>query len=111
MLGGVRAALPGDLDVKFTWVPSAFLVEQKVPGWTGLGIWTAPRPNNEGWLRASIQRALDKGLTFRPLAVTAKDTLDYHKTRTPEQQAMSRTLRPEKEAEVLAAWKAKAAAG
>ena len=109
MLGGIRAAMPGDLDIKFTWVPSEFLVENRVQGWTVLPIWTAPRPNNDGWSRASIQRALDKGLTFRPLAVTAKDTLEWHKTRTEALQAMPRTLRPEREAEVLAAWKAKSA--
>ena len=49
-----------------------------------------------------------KGLTFRPLAVTARDTLDWHKSRTPDEQAA--TLRGEvnglavsRGAEVLAA--------
>jgi 2'-hydroxyisoflavone reductase len=52
------------------------------------------------------------GLTFRPLADTAKATLDWHKTRPEtEQKAMMEGriagIPPEKEAEVLAAWKAR----
>jgi 2'-hydroxyisoflavone reductase len=111
LLGGVRAAMPGDLDIKFTWVPSAFLVEQRVQPWTGLGIWMPDRPNNEGWARANIEKAVAKGLTFRPLAVTAKDTLEWHhKVRPEAQRAMPRTLQAARETEVLAAWKAKASA-
>ena len=56
-------------------------------------------------------KAISHGLTFRPLAVTAKDTLDWHKTR-PDAERM-KTLNGEingigmkREAEVLAAWKA-----
>ena len=52
------------------------------------------------------------GLTFRPLAVTAKDTLEWHKTRPAEEQKATLEgaiagIPPAKEAEVLAAWKAK----
>jgi 2'-hydroxyisoflavone reductase len=65
-----------------------------------------------GFLRRSNAKALAAGLTFRPLAVTAKDTLDWHKTRpeaerTATLQGAIAGIPPEKEAEVLAAWKAK----
>jgi 2'-hydroxyisoflavone reductase len=45
------------------------------------------------------------GLTFRPLAVTSLDTLEWHLTRPAEQQAELRIgIEPEREREVLAAW-------
>ena len=57
-------------------------------------------------------KALAQGLTFRPLAVTAKDTLDWHKTRPPEERkAMDdgavAGIPASKETEVLALWHAK----
>jgi adenosylmethionine-8-amino-7-oxononanoate aminotransferase len=57
-----------------------------------------------------------KGLAFRPLAVTAKDTLEWAKTRTPEQQkALAEGalagLSASREAEVLSAWHAKRKTG
>jgi hypothetical protein len=42
---------------------------------------------HRGLSAAQRGEALTKGLTFRPLAVTAEDTLDWHKTRPPEVQA------------------------
>jgi 2'-hydroxyisoflavone reductase len=51
---------------------------------------------------------LSKGLTFRPLDVTARDTLAWFKSLPAERQAHPKAgLSPEREAEVLAAWKKK----
>ena len=63
-----------------------------------------------GFQRRSASKAIAKGLTFRPLAVTAKDTLDWHKTRPAEEQAATlegkiNGLSMKREAEVLSAWK------
>jgi len=61
-----------------------------------------------GWSQVNIDRALAKGITFRPFAQTALDTLEWHKTRPAEAQATMRAgLTPEREAEVLAAWHAR----
>jgi 2'-hydroxyisoflavone reductase len=75
-------------------------------------VWQPPVGRTAGYQRRSAAKAIANGLTFRPLAVTAKDTLDWHKTRPQAEQ--DATLRGEinglamtKEAEVLAAWKAK----
>ena len=75
-------------------------------------IWLPPEGGG-GFLRRSIAKAVAAGLTFRPLAVTAKDTLDWHKTRPEAEQKATLEgaiagIPPAKEAEVLAAWKAKA---
>jgi 2'-hydroxyisoflavone reductase len=56
-----------------------------------------------------ISKAVKAGLTFRPLAETARDTLTYFHKQTPERQAQLKAgLAPEKEQQVLAEWRAKA---
>jgi 2'-hydroxyisoflavone reductase len=50
---------------------------------------------------------VEAGLTFRPLAVTALDTLEYQLARPASEQADPQAgISPEREAEVLAAWSA-----
>ncbi len=114
MLAGIRAAVTGDLDVRFTWVPSSFLAEHKVSGWSDMPVWVPSEKDNDGWSRVSIARALSKGLTFRPLADTARATLDWHETRPAADQSIPRPttpagagLSPDREAAVLTAWKAR----
>jgi 2'-hydroxyisoflavone reductase len=75
-------------------------------------VWVPPTPRDAGFSRKSNARAIAKGLTFRPLAVTAKDTLDWNKTRPADQlqrlaEGAVGGISPEREAQVLAAWKAK----
>ena len=72
MLGGIRAAFDGTRPMKLTWVPAETLAELEVRGWSHMPVWVAPRPDNAGFARVSIARALGDGLTFRPLATTAR---------------------------------------
>jgi 2'-hydroxyisoflavone reductase len=109
LLYGIKAVTTA--GAQFTWVPSAFLREKEVRNWRHMPVWIDPVPASVGFLQRSNARALAKGLTFRPLAVTAKDTLDWHKTRPEaERKAMDdgavAGISAQKEAEVLAAWKA-----
>lgn len=102
-------------DPHFTWVPADFLAEQKVRPWSNMPVWIPPGPETAGFSRRNIDRALAKGLTFRPLAVTAKDTLDWHKTRSQEDRDKLASgaiagISAQREAEVLAAWHAKSKA-
>ncbi len=100
MLEGIRAAL--NSNAKFTWVNAEFLKQQKVEAWSDMPVWTG---DESGMARTSNKRALAKGLTFRPLAETARDTLAWFKSQPPERQAKRKAgLTPEREAEVLAAW-------
>jgi 2'-hydroxyisoflavone reductase len=110
MLYGIRAVTSGSNEISFTWVDAAFLAQQNVRGWSDMPTWIAPRADNAGWSRVSIARALDKGLTFRPLAVTARDTIDWFASLPAERRAnMLAGLKPEREKEVLAAWHARKA--
>ena len=71
-------------------------------------VWVPPVGEYAGFSSSSIQRALDAGLSFRPLADTAKATVDYWNSLPEDRRAKPRAGLPaEKEAEVLAAWHAK----
>jgi 2'-hydroxyisoflavone reductase len=73
-------------------------------------VWVSDGPENAGFSRISNARAISKGLTFRPLAETARDTLDWFKALPAERRAkMLAGLSQEREKAVLAAWHAKAA--
>ena len=101
MLGGIKAALKS--NATFTWVTEDFLTRQKVEPWSDMPVWTG---KESGLARAKIDRALSKGLTFRPLAETARDTLTWFKSLSQDRQShLKAGLPPEREAEVLAAWK------
>jgi 2'-hydroxyisoflavone reductase len=68
-------------------------------------VWVPPSGKEGGLGAVSIKKALAKGLTFRPLAVTARDTVAWFKSRPAERQAkMGAGITKEREAEVLAAW-------
>ena len=119
MLYGIKAVTTA--GAQFVWVPADFLTEHQVRAWASsptqasMPVWVPDRPNNVAFSRRSIKKALAAGLTFRPLAVTAKDTLDWNKTRpAAELETLAKGGRAgisaEREAEVIAAWKAKQAA-
>lgn len=64
-----------------------------------------PVPDPAGPGISDNTRAIARGLTFRPLADTARDTLDWYKTLPEERQLNPRTgLTLEAEAAILAAW-------
>jgi 2'-hydroxyisoflavone reductase len=110
MLYGVKAVTTA--GAQFTWVPWEFLKAQGIRPWSQMTVWQPPVGATAGYQRRNASKAIAKGLTFRPVAVTAKDTLDWHKTRPHEQQdavlqgKALNGLSMTKEAEVLAAWKA-----
>ncbi len=108
MLYGCRAVTSGSNDVRFTWVDAEFLKEQQVSAWSEMPVWVPDGPETAGFARVSIERAVAKGLTFRPLAETAWDALEWFRMLPPERRAkMLAGIDPEKEKRVLAAWHAR----
>ena len=92
-------------DARFTWVDTNFLTSQKVVD--EIPIWTSPNGPEAAYDQVNINKALSKGLTFRPLSETTRATLDWFRKQTPDRQLKMRAgLKPEREAEVLAAWHA-----
>jgi 2'-hydroxyisoflavone reductase len=99
MLYGIRAVTSA--PVKFTWVPESFLQEHEVRPWGDLPSWMP----GAALMFVSIERALAAGLTYRPLAVTAHDTIEWNKTRPVEQRENPRAgMSRDRERELLEAW-------
>ena len=113
-LYGIRAVT--NSAVRFTWVDADFLAQRKVLPWTDLPIWWPPRddyqqppmfePGGKGFAQMSGRRALAAGLTFRPLADTARDIIAEYRGRPkdPNRRPQIFGLTPEREAATLAAW-------
>jgi len=103
MLDQIKRAF--NSDATFTWVTADFLEKQKVEAWSDMPVWTG---EESGMARTNITRALAQGLTFRPLAETARDTPAWFKSQPQDRQSKLRAgLMPEREAGVLTAWKKK----
>lgn len=109
-LYGIRGAFDGNKDVSFTWVPADFLEAQKVSAWSDMPTWI-PRSDTDDYAGTHVSnaRAVAAGLTFRPLATTAVDTLAWFNGVSEQGKAQmlkEAGLGPEREAAVLAAWHA-----
>jgi 2'-hydroxyisoflavone reductase len=105
MMGGIRAAFDGTQPTTLTWVPAEFLAEQRVRGWADMPVWVPPMPDNAGFSAVSIQRALDHGMTFRPLATTARETVEWFRALPEDVQArVGGAFTPEREQAALQAW-------
>ena len=106
LLYGIRAVTTAETE--FAWVDREFLASMGVRPYAEMPVWRPPTPGNEGFARFDLTPEIEAGLTFRPLAVTARDTLDFHLSRPPDRQARLRAgLSAEREVEVLQAWRAR----
>jgi nucleoside-diphosphate-sugar epimerase len=91
-------------DARLTWVDEDFVLKAGLEPWTELPLWIpASEAEMAGHNAVSIARALQAGLTFRPLAATVRDTLAWDATR-PTHHEWRAGLPREREAAVLAAW-------
>jgi 2'-hydroxyisoflavone reductase len=106
MLHDIRGATGG--DAKFAFADADFLQAQGVAMWRDLPAWVPGQGEFAGFARASHTRAMAAGLTFRPLATTAADTLQWIRAQPEARRAKLRAgLSAEREAAVLAAWHAR----
>jgi 2'-hydroxyisoflavone reductase len=103
MLHGCQAVTGG--GVEFTRVPLAFLEENK----TELPIWVPSHDNPyAGYGQVSNARAIQAGLTFRPLATTVTDLLTWFRSLPAERQATLKAgITREQESRLLQAWQAR----
>lgn len=110
LLYGIRATVSN--EISFTWVDADFLAEQEIAPWGQMTAWVPPRGEMAGFGLFDNSRAVAAGLRYRPLAVTAKDTLDWWKTLPEERRSQPRAgLAAERETEVLTAWHKRSGAG
>jgi 2'-hydroxyisoflavone reductase len=109
MLTGIATAIHA--DARPVWVSADFLESQMVEAWSDMPVWVPARGDTAGFAKRSIVKALAAGLTFRPLGLTAADTLAWFKQQPAERQAKLKAgLTPAREEEVLSKWKSKSGA-
>jgi len=110
MVEGVRGSTGS--TARLVWVPTSFLDTQKVSAWSDMPVWVPAQGDTAGASLRSNAKALGAGLSCRPLATTARDTLAWFRTRPPDRQKELRAgIKPEREQQVLAAWAAAAKKG
>lgn len=105
------ATCAGDRAVGTTWVDDDFLTAHDVAPFSEMPFWLPKE--SAGLLALDVSKAIGAGLRFRPLADTVRDTarwLDSDPGRAPTRLASGVATRaglaPERERELLAAWKA-----
>lgn len=101
MLEGIGRAVGS--RARLTWAPADVLEAEGVRPWSDMPVWVPARGEMAGFARRDILSARKAGLTYRPLATTAADTLAWFRTLPPERQGKLRAgLTPERESAVLA---------
>ncbi len=91
-------------NATFTWVDDAFLREEKIQPWWQMPLWLPEDPALAGFNAISVARALNAGLTFRPLVETIRDTLAWESTRPADEERQA-GLAVDDEARLLHKWK------
>ena len=102
-----QCADPSGAPCTLTWVDRAFLESHDVRRWSGprsLPLWV-PLPEFAGFATRDTAAAHAAGLTVRPLAETARDTLSWMRTAGGAVTGLT----ADEESAVLAAWHARRA--
>jgi 2'-hydroxyisoflavone reductase len=98
------------VNTKLVWASAEFLEAQEIVGEKAKGnflpIWQAPKGDEAGLLLVSPARAVKKGLKFRSLETTIRETLEWQKQRPEDKQQLKAGLTMEKEAELIARMRA-----
>lgn len=103
VLGACKCATA--TPASLVWVSEEFLAENKVQPYMQMPLWI-PR---EGRTVVDCSRAIAAGLRFRPIADTVRDTLQWAKTERGDKPFARTGLPAEREAELLAKWRAQQA--
>jgi 2'-hydroxyisoflavone reductase len=98
-LYGLRAITAA--PVAFSWHDWDVLAANGIREGRELSAWRAPRGANRNYGRIDNSRAIAAGMTFRPLAVTAGDTLAWWKSLPAERQSLRAGIPAELELRAL----------
>lgn len=101
-LHGLRATTGN--PVRFTWVDWDFLEAQRIRGGQEIAAWRSPRGDNLNYGRVDNSRAIAAGMTFRPLASTAIDTVAWWRSLNGPDARPRSGIAVDREAVVLALW-------
>ena len=105
-----KQAKPADAP-RATYLPTDFLEEQKVAPWSEMPVWLPAKGDEAAFAGTSNKAALaPRASRSRRSRRPWNDTLAWHLTRPAEErEKLKAGIAAEKEAAVLAAWKAKKA--
>jgi 2'-hydroxyisoflavone reductase len=104
VLGACKCATSN--PVELVWANEEFLAENGVRAWMQMPLWL-PRESRS---IVDCSRAIAAGLRFRPVGDTVRDTLQWAKTERGEKPFANTGLKAEREAELVAKWRAQVAA-
>jgi 2'-hydroxyisoflavone reductase len=90
-------------DARFFWVPEDFLMQREVGQWMELPLWVSEE-HAPGFFSHKVEKAVRDGLTFRSPEETARDTIEWERTR-PADHEWRAGMKPERERELLEEWK------
>jgi len=85
-------------DARFRWMDEAYLLDRGVQPWSELPLWIPDADN--GIFEVRNDKAIAKGLTFRSLETTVRDTLEWDRHRRMD-ETMKAGLRHERERDLL----------
>jgi len=88
-------------NATFTWVDTDWLLEKGVRPYADIPVWQPARGRTRGFAQFDLTPEIERGLTFRPLEVTARETLAWWKSLPAERQVLKAGMKPEREAELL----------
>lgn len=98
-------------DAELVWMTDEFLLGEGVGPWMELPLWLEPA--EAGFVQVDVSRALAAGLACRPIAETVAATLDWARedgataTLASGMAIGDAGMKPEREAELLAAWRSR----
>lgn len=99
LLEQTRQAIDGEAEL--VWIPEDFLIDAGVDPFSEVPLWLPEEQN--GLLEVDISKALEAGLSIRPLEETAQDTFAWDEERPPVLQR-SAGLDPARELALLDAY-------
>ena len=93
-------------DATFTYVSPEFMAEKELQEWSDIPVYVNLAGPEAGHPYVNVNKALQQGLTFRPLSETIRDTLDWWTGVSQERKdrPMRSGLTAERETEALEAW-------
>lgn len=101
----IAAETVGARDVSFTWASADFLLENGLDGWEAFPWWVPPQ--EIAFSRFDASRALAAGLEIRPIEDSFRDCWGWQRSGEDLPVRADEGLEPEREAELLDAWRAR----
>lgn len=86
--------------VQFQWAKEDFLLDQGVDYWTEMPLWIPRKVNMRGFLSVDNSKAIQAGLSFRPVQETIRDTAEWVRSR-PSNADWKAGMSAERERELL----------